>query len=164
MVSHTGLLTDTSICGFYLGRAETHEAAGRRQKCFFFFLFQVWMRTLLQRTAIATSHLQAFVGTEKRPLCCTNALKTDWTGCTNEGQCGRTDTCKTPARSPRSGAAGAPPTAAAATADKFWGRAEYLQLHFYPQRRRHAALTRTAPAGPVLKAVCNRFLRCTLVL
>lgn len=65
---------------------------------------------------------------------------------------------------PRSGAAGAPPTAAAATADKFWGRAEYLQLHFYPQRRRHAALTRTAPAGPVLKAVCNRFLRCTLVL
>lgn len=40
---------------------------------------------------------------------------------------------------------------------------EYLHLHF-SLCGGDAALTHNAPAGPVLKVVCNLFLRCTLVL
>lgn len=65
MASHTGLLTDTRICGF-IWVVLKHM---RLQVEMFFSLFQVWMRTLLlllrlQQTAVATSTLQASVGTE----------------------------------------------------------------------------------------------------
>lgn len=175
MASHTGLLTDTSICRFIwvVQKHTGRQDAGGEVLFFCFFIFQVWMWTLLlllQTTSAA--FLQAFVVANKHLLCYIIGFlhertqdKLDvlhkWGIQRSSAVTHRhlQNTCAfTPGLVPRSS------TCLCDSWQIFWGGAEYLQLHFYPQQRRHAALIHNAPAGPVLKVVCNLFLRCTLVL
>lgn len=132
MASHTGLLTGTSICRFmwvvqkHMGR---QDAGGDGFFCVVLFLSKYKHRNWFSSLSLCWNQKTVFNATSW--VCHTNALKTNWTGYTNEGysswphaQTPSKDQCMKPKLLPRN-------WTCPHSADKFsWCRAENLQLRF----------------------------------
>lgn len=167
MASHTGLLTGTSICRFIcvVQKHTRRQDAGGYAVC----LFSLFSGLDANTAAAAADNWAALyffnpivVLEKKKPF----LLHYGFSAWMNSRQIGRAAVldCRVP-QTPAKHLRVNPRVCVHLSPQhlgKFFGvRAEYLQLHFYPQQRRHDALTHNAPAGPVLKVVCNLFLRCT---